>query len=155
VHDFGNYVFTHISKDGLGNMYYNEAVYCQDYPNFSCLGAYSLTDPTMAWSCNNGTQPGKAVENEPYGTQERFNEDPIKIFPNPNNGQFMLDIKAQFKAAKQIQVTDIQGKVIELIEIDPAAQPLIPVDLQGYNTGNYLLHLIAGDWVKSQTVVIK
>lgn len=155
VHDFGNYVFIHISKDGLGNMYYNEAVYCQDYPNFSCLSAYNLTEPTMAWSCNNGANPGKVDENESFGTQEKFNENPIKIFPNPNNGQFMLDVGAQFKAAKQIQVTDIQGKVIELIEIDPTAQPLIPVNLQGYNTGNYLLHLIAGDWIKSQTVVIK
>jgi len=88
-------------------------------------------------------------------TNRSANKATYKVFPNPNNGKFLLEIGEQFKAVKQIQVIDIHGKVVELINIDPAAESMITVDFKGYTKGNYLLHIIAGDWVKSQTVVIR
>ena len=68
-------------------------------------------------------------------------ESVLHIQPNPTSDQLgvQLDLEAATKA--MIVITDITGKVMEVLEFDAAHKENITVDVQDYANGTYLLRL--------------
>ncbi len=62
----------------------------------------------------------------------------IKIYPNPSNGRFYMDFNQFREEVKQLQIIDLQGRLIyENNQVDKK----IFIDISNYSKGNYVLKL--------------
>lgn len=68
-----------------------------------------------------------------------MNED-IKIFPNPNEGSFVIDFGSKDYKNFNIVITDIDGKLINSIkELNSST---VSINLSGNAKGVYVLYLL-------------
>ncbi len=63
------------------------------------------------------------------------------IYPNPNNGSFMLSYDLQKETAIDVFVTDISGKLVYKIGLDNLNN-LQTIDLSNVQNGIYFVQLI-------------
>ncbi len=71
----------------------------------------------------------------------------LKIYPNPNNGKFIIENDFDFVDLHYLKIIDENGRIIvSKIYID---KPIVNIDLSKYANGNYLIHVID---VKSKIV---
>jgi hypothetical protein len=78
------------------------------------------------------------------GSAGEGTEDEIKIYPNPTEGIFNIDIPATHKEA-QITITDLTGKILETRAIsDNTGQP-VQFSLSNVARGVYLVKVVAGE----------
>lgn len=83
-------------------------------------------------------------------------EPPVEInwsyYPNPTRG--IVNIKANV-AIKELYVTDLSGKVLQIIKDIQPENP-IKVDLSGYSSGIYLIRYPVGkQWVSGKVVLVR
>jgi uncharacterized repeat protein (TIGR01451 family) len=79
----------------------------------------------------------------------------LDIYPNPSNGQFSLDLKADINSKVQISILNVEGKVVFAREINHQQQSLLPLNLKGLAKGVYLIKAQIGNDVFSKKVVIQ
>jgi beta-glucanase (GH16 family) len=73
-------------------------------------------------------------------TDKTFSNEEIHIFPNPNEGSFIVDFGSEDYKNYDVVVTDIEGKLIESFkELKSSA---ITIDLNGNTKGVYVLYLL-------------
>jgi len=76
------------------------------------------------------------------GLEEASLDAEIEIFPNPNTGQFMLSIPNNVKA-KNIEITDLNGRTIQNVEVNGASQ--YNLDISEFEAGIYLVKVSTED----------
>jgi uncharacterized repeat protein (TIGR01451 family) len=79
----------------------------------------------------------------------------LDIYPNPSNGQFSLDLKAEINAKVQISIMNVEGKVVFNREINHHQHSLLPLNLKGLSKGVYLIKVRIENDVFSKKVVIQ
>jgi len=79
----------------------------------------------------------------------------FKLYPNPNNGQFYLEITADGKKEYQILIFDALGRKIYIQQIEFENHRKIEIDLGSSPAGVYQMQLISEDGVISRRVVIR
>jgi hypothetical protein len=68
-----------------------------------------------------------------------------EVFPNPAGNEVTILLKGDYAAAEtEIRITDINGKVMQVINNDQQGQ-LITVDLRSYAPGVYIVRLVDGE----------
>jgi len=72
------------------------------------------------------------------GLNEITDENQIEIYPNPSNGQFYVDFQNVSEEVKELQIVDLQGKVIYKTNQNSKK---IFVDISNYSKGIYVLQL--------------
>lgn len=77
----------------------------------------------------------------------------IKMYPNPNNGQFFMEINFNSNEAVFIYFEDIQGKLIKSIEVTSSEKPFELTNLNLVN-GLYLCRIYSGNILKSTQKLI-
>ncbi len=125
-----SYTFPYaIQTDATGNIYmtgkFSGYVDFDPGPNYNYLSSFSQEDIFIV-----------KFNNVPIGLKE-FNVEyeNLKIYPNPNNGQFYL---AGIKDKVSIEVLDITGNIMLQTVIESANQL---IDLSNYAKGLYLLKI--------------
>ncbi len=77
----------------------------------------------------------------------------INIVPNPNNGHFVFNLQAdEIKSDYQLQIVDLQGKVVFAREINYLDQNeflSFPIDLSGFPSGMYFYQLTNGTRIET------
>ena len=66
----------------------------------------------------------------PGSNGNRSSTETIKVFPNPNNGAFMIDIPSH-KQSAYVQVIDIQGRLIDELDLKEGTNAINRKDLTG------------------------
>ena len=77
----------------------------------------------------------------------------IKIYPNPSNGPIEIDLTNSSFEANQIQVFDMQGRLLKDINIQKG-NPIQQIDLSGNVAGTYLVRITDGKNVENHKVVL-
>ncbi|MEA3318149.1 MAG: T9SS type A sorting domain-containing protein, partial [Bacteroidota bacterium] len=78
-----------------------------------------------------------------------FTKAGIKIYPNPNNGRFMISSKEQIK---NITITDISGRKVLSKELFNTS---INVDLSKYSKGIYLINININNEILQAKILVK
>lgn len=83
---------------------------------------------------------------------ETRSEDAIRIYPNPSDGIFAVQIEQG--TAASVDVFDLFGKKIQSRMI-PAGNGTLQIDLSGYSKGMYLLHITVGGKTSTHKVILQ
>ncbi len=75
----------------------------------------------------------------------------LKVFPNPSNGNFNLQLPSQ--DAYKMQISDLQGRIIETKEGNNEAQ--VQLNLSNWNTGIYFVNLVTKNRVFNSKLIIQ
>lgn len=81
-------------------------------------------------------------------SEEKINED-LLVYPNPNKGSFMVDIKDNNEVTASYLVFDATGTLVQKGECSINQM----VDITNNPAGVYLLRIIKGEYVYSRVVV--
>lgn len=77
----------------------------------------------------------------------------LSLYPNPNNGQFVIGLSAH-ESDVVISVIDMHGRTIKTINITDNKLTEIPVDLNRFAAGIYMLKVQVGNTVYNRKVVV-
>ena len=86
------------------------------------------------------------------GVENILSEDLITIFPNPNNGNFNLDVEKL--KVESVEVFDLQGRLF-FQKIITDNQPLISIKLKYANRGIYLVKVKTQKGVITKKIIIE
>lgn len=93
----------------------------------------------------------------PDAINDNFNESSVKVYPNPSNGTFNLELNSSETSDYSVSITDISGKVIETREI--SAQNGNNIISFGNNNdleaGVYLVNIKKGDAIVTKRLFVK
>ncbi|MFY8020113.1 MAG: T9SS type A sorting domain-containing protein, partial [Bacteroidia bacterium] len=90
------------------------------------------------------------IQRVPLGTESKISEKfEVNIFPNPSNRIFQFEDKKH--QAKQIQIWDLKGQLLQSIHSD---EYLTEVDLSDLNSGIYLVAIVIGQEKVFRRVVL-
>jgi len=80
----------------------------------------------------------------------------LKFSPNPNNGKFELNFKLKGEKSVQINVVDMQGKVVYNEKVkDFDGKYANKIDISENGEGIYILQIIQGNKASTSKIVIK
>lgn len=75
----------------------------------------------------------------------------LKVFPNPSNGAFQINLPSFSDAEFQILITNLNGQIVHQQAAD---QSTLSIDLQSLSMGSYWLSIITSQEVLTQKIVL-
>ena len=124
---------------GLGNKNlkytYTDNNGCSNFANQSVIIYDTIICPTVSGIIKN--------------SEDLLNEESVKIYPNPNQGFFNLELTECKNSI--IKITDILGKTI----LNQKAELFNEIDLKNQSSGVYTINIITDKKIKYSTKVIK
>ncbi|MEM7162537.1 MAG: T9SS type A sorting domain-containing protein [Bacteroidota bacterium] len=98
-------------------------------------------------------QPTEEIENEQKVTEA---EKAVKLFPNPNNGQFVVDFVNFDEGQINLIVRNLLGEVVfDTTYPNNAKHNQFQMDISGLSKGQYLLEVSQGQHFESQLIMLK
>jgi hypothetical protein len=145
---------------------------CYDFTIYDDWG--DGLEGSASWGCNedgsyeivnsSGTILGE-MQNVAFGNSETINfcvvnnaglnslkDGILNIYPNPNNGSFVVDMNAFGSGTKTIRIRDISGRLIEELISTHSIQE---VSISEAQTGIYLIEVLSGQDVFTSRVLVK
>ncbi|MDB5228870.1 MAG: hypothetical protein JWN78_3063 [Bacteroidota bacterium] len=91
------------------------------------------------------------------GIIDHINSEKLKIYLNPNTGQFIIDMDVAKSGNLKINITDMLGRnILTQTSYVSGTKNKIPVQLSGIANGSYLMNLeFNGEIYKKKIVVTK
>ncbi len=90
------------------------------------------------------------------GIDEQFNSNSVRIFPNPGDGEFTLNLVSLTNDDYGVKVIDITGKTIYKSEIQcQTGSNNIPISLDNVYSGAYSLIINNGEQVVTKQLLIQ
>lgn len=85
---------------------------------------------------------------------ETINSAQLRVYPNPNQGQFQVQLPAVRHQVAHLTVVDVQGKKVYRKQIDQSHSQDIPIRLTNPSPGVYVTIIEIGNVVRMQRVLI-
>ena len=88
--------------------------------------------------------------------ENTFKNGDIKIYPNPSEGVFTLEINnSSFRSFMELFVFDLSGKEVLKEEIWISESIIKTIDLSEYKKGTYIINIIGGpnDFFKAKLII--
>jgi len=101
-------------------------------------GTYQLSLTASQFNCSDDTIQEIIVPM--VGIEEYNNGELVRIFPNPNNGKFKVEIK-NFKEVEKISLLDLSGQTIKSISKNSINNSMISLELESIKSGIYFLEI--------------
>ncbi len=119
-------------------------------PTVNGLGTVTIT---YAYSDGNGCS-GTATDNivvvNTVGIVNVSSLSGVQIFPNPNQGQFVISLALPTDKGVQVEITDATGKLVNVFTMTDKVQQ---VNIDTYAAGVYFVRLTSGDLRTTQRIV--
>jgi len=146
----------------ISDNYYKKLViqrsgdYITDYLVFRRLGTYTLTYFSRDSSGNLSKPVNKTVivENCPQNGMNEVNDLMIKVYPNPNDGQFYVDIDLSSSEKTIISVINLLGETVSETELN-TGKGTFKIDLMGINEGIYMIRIRSGEFFRVEKLMVK
>jgi len=128
--------------------------YCPLFPYFPIISSPGIE---LIWSYNPGTNKTAAnlSSETPISDSEKltFNEE-YKIYPNPSNGQFTIELSPDKIGYTDFELQNLQGQIIEKITIGED-QTIKEFDLTHLIKGMYMVHAKSETTTTTQKIIIR
>ena len=133
--------FPHSSCSNTSDMFMNY----MDYTDDVCMNMFSEGQKQRMLAVMNTSRLSLVTSGvcEPLALREISNADQLKVYPNPSNGEFVLDFNnLEIKGSVTVKVYNAMGQLVfEREYIDIANQESIR--LSEVNSGMYMIHIIS------------
>ncbi len=112
------------------------------------------TNTDMAWSSPIWLLDSSTFTTNQLYLQTKFDVD---IYPNPNDGNFILKFFNNYSSECLITVADITGKEIynSTVKINPFSNASIPMDIPGLSSGMYLLNVSCDNYLVHKKLIVE
>lgn len=134
-----------------GEMYMNYMDYVDDY----CMNMFTIGQATRMHAALNGPRSGLLTSNgcgSPNSIAKQFDDKSIELYPNPNNGNFTLNIKSANIKNSTISIFNVLGenvKTIILTNINSAQ-----INISELGTGAYYLQVSTDNKTITKKVIV-
>lgn len=118
-------------------------------PTVDIVYAYTVTG-TDANSCN-GTKTVSVVVSKCSAIGENISSLPARIFPNPNNGSFVISVN-EFSAELEVKMYNALGSLIKSQKLTTADAN---INIQNEANGVYFLYLVKGGKTVNVSKIVK
>jgi photosystem II stability/assembly factor-like uncharacterized protein len=158
--------FPSVVVNELEIAYVNKKIWAGTYGRG--LWSSSLFNNTPSWDCFTTACVDPGTGNGFYSTLSdcnllclgtKINDlelSNLNIYPNPNNGKFMIDFSAQNASELLLEIYTAYGrKITERSLKSQAGNNSLSIDLSKYNTGIYCMRLVSNDTFLNQKIIIK
>lgn len=127
-------------------------------PSFNGLDyMVSVTPPAVCSSTNKAQDHNSSRSNKTntitgplVGVNENENSDSMSIYPNPSNGEFVLNVNPETISNYQVVVTDATGRIVMQFSSNETSTV---INLAGFADGIYNLQLMVNDSVINTKLV--
>lgn len=151
-YDFGGYSFIYINQNDKGTLYLNDGTYyCSDAPGYSCQALYSLNEPTKQWNCEGKLTYKKTQDN--LDNKLDFMTD-FKLYPNPSNGQFKVELSKPSEMQSVIRIYDLNGKIVSSQKL-VSNKSIVDFNLNESAKGIYMVQLRTSTNTETQKLIIR
>jgi len=82
-------------------------------------------------------------------------DDYFKLFPNPTNGITYIDITNDDNSNINIQIMDINGKIIAQKDYNINGKAKLPIVTKGLDKGIYIVTLTMGEHIQQQKLIVQ
>jgi len=140
---------TNIGKYGFSSWDALESVNIDNSNNiyvtgYTYLGATSTSYPSFVFIAKIDSVPALGIDNIALF-------DYIRIYPNPSQGSFMIDLPADINQPSIISVSNIEGKVLYIAGISKEHNEII---LKEYKPGLYIINIQVGNMTYKKKLLI-
>ena len=112
-------------------------------------GVYAVTATNAA-----GCEATDSFTHQTASLEENVEFTNVSLFPNPSQGEAILEVQILKPIQTNLKVTDIQGKtLIELPMTMETGKQQIPLDLQAFESGVYFIHFSANGAISRASFV--
>ena len=132
-------------------------------PLNSCIEMGLITHHSNPWgnmttTFANVSHTGNSIFYLQDGAQEETFVDAEQVsaltYPNPTNGQVVVDMESYLGERVTLQLTDLYGRQLQSISAEEVETPLLDFDLSNYPAGIYLLRISAeGKAVRTERII--
>ncbi len=105
-------------------------------------GSYTVT-VTDANQCV--SQPETFIVGTQVGITGLGLEQGISIYPNPTEGEFMLEVLTALSGELQVKVTDVRGRLLHHTTVNVSGAHRQRIDLTHEENGMYFIHVMSGE----------
>jgi len=91
---------------------------------------------------------------EPSSIKEVENGSFIDVYPNPNNGKFMLRLGIEEGKLVDVEIMNIQGQIVYRDRIQVSSSKDEPVDISSMPSGLYFIRVTDGEQMKFKKILI-
>lgn len=84
---------------------------------------------------------------------DELSQEGFSVHPNPTNGLLYIELDEELRGQASVRVLDMSGRIV----IEQALQAkggANTIDMSGLQSGQYMVQLTTGDWVKTQRVQV-
>lgn len=142
------------SSSATGNQWY--------FNNVAIVGAIGQTytatqngDYYVVVTVNGCSSTSAVTTVSGLGLDELTNHINISIYPNPNGGQFTIDVKSSEINPVSIKITDMTGRLIYLkSDISFVEELTEKINIEEKGKGTYFIHVTSGEYSKIEKVIV-
>ena len=92
------------------------------------------------------------IENDLSTSVDGIDAKEISVYPNPNNGKFIVQLSSALKANARIEVYNVMGKLVHEMYVN---QQKTEIDLRAMKNGIYFVRIFDGEIIVTQKIVIQ
>lgn len=117
----------------------------------NCTTALNNNDRRSVWTISiNFATPSARDYDEINTTSD------VVVYPNPNKGNFNVNFSSNVSEDVTIQIIDVTGKeVLSRVTVSEIGENSIPVELNGYSSGVYMLNVVVGSERKTIKMIVE
>lgn len=124
--------------------------------NFLENGTYTISLTVFSDACNSNVIFSQEVNVIITHRAEIKNEFRVLIFPNPNEGKFQISIKSESKQDFEIEIMDMNGKILDNFEWNDGGVDLMQsFDYQEFKSGIYFVKIKTNHEVILRKIVVQ
>jgi len=125
--------------------------------NLTYLQLYYLAISAVEDEYDNATTPGSftfTTADNPSSINGLQNNTLMEIYPNPNNGRFMLKVGTEKEMTLDIEIMNIQGQVVFRNRIHRSESFIEVIDISDVAAGLYFIRIADGKSIKVEKIQI-
>ncbi len=119
-------------------------------------GTYTVTLTAISECGDSVVYTQTVVVNPPIASIEEENSALVNVYPNPSEGIFQFTLTNTTSADVKVEIMDVAGRIIYSQLYGNASAGLnTTIDITGNASGLYLMKVIAGEFIQTQSIIIK
>jgi len=124
-------------------------------------GPHDVVYSTIGAKTISLTVNGQAITEDitvavPTSIESEFAKDKFSIYPNPNNGQFNLEINSQKNTDVYLEVYGMNGQIVYFNKFKKGyGQTVLPINMKDVEKGIYIMKVFDGENYQVKKFVIK
>lgn len=120
---------------------------------YTLAGKYEVTLTTTN-TCGTSVFKDSVEITTGLGTPEAFLSS-IYLYPNPNNGQFKIELPSVLKGAVTLSISEVGGKVVKVVSKEIPNETFISFDISDLPDGVYLVSVKTSEGSKNVRMIKK